>query len=131
MLTGILVGFCVLNPDETINLYGIIPIKTRWIVVGACAIQFFTYGWTNPVVGLMSLAAPGFGVLWVRSGWQYGFGALLPNVSRYAVKRPQLRIVPPKAPKPKDDRFSMRDLNPLEWIAKTQAAQAVREIDER
>src|SRR5690606_22027721 len=31
VLSALLVGFCVVNPDETINLYGFIPIKTRFI----------------------------------------------------------------------------------------------------
>ncbi len=118
VFSGILVAWCALNPDETIHLYGIIPIKARWIAVGVCVIQFFSYGWDNPLVGLMSLAAPGFGVLWVLRGWQYGFGTLLPNVSRHTIKRPPLRLVTPKNPKPKDDRFTLRDLNPLEWFAK-------------
>jgi len=125
VFSGAIVAWCAINPDETIPLYGIIPIRARWIAVGVCAIQFFSYGWSNPIIGLMSLAAPGFAVLWVRNGWQYGFGTLLPNVSRHTIKRPPLkrsplRLVPnaPKTPKPKDDRFTLRDLNPLEWLAK-------------
>jgi len=119
VFAGALVAWCALNPDEAIPLYGIIPIRARWIAVGVCAIQFFSYGWSNPIIGLMSLAAPGFAVLWVQRGWAYSIangplttGAIKPP------RVPRLNLVPAKTPKPKDDRFTLRDLNPFEWLAK-------------
>lgn len=117
VLSALVVGWAMLNPDETINLYGIIPIKSRFIALGIVLITFFTYGWGNPIVGFLALSSCGFAALWARQGWSYGFGTLLPGVARVK-KRPSLRLVPSKTPKPKDDRFTMRDLNPLEMMAK-------------
>jgi hypothetical protein len=80
-------------------------------------VAFETSGWWAVPFALVGCA---LAWLWIRNGWQYGFGTLLPGVSRHQVKRPPLRLVPsqPKTPKPKDDRFTLRDLNPLEMIAK-------------
>lgn len=117
VLAALFVGWATLNPDETINLYGIVPIKSRYLAVGACVIIFFTHGFNNPILGLLALSGCGLAVLWVQNGWQYGMGNLLPGVSRVP-KRPNLRIVPKSAPKPKDDKFSPRDLNPMRLLSK-------------
>lgn len=121
IFAGALVAWCALNPDETIYLYGIIPLKARFLAVGTCLILFFSYGNGNPLVGLMALSAPGFAVLWVLQGWAYrvgantGFNVNLPNPN---FARPNLRLIPNRSTRPKDDRFTIRDLNPLEFFAK-------------
>ncbi|RYG71116.1 rhomboid family intramembrane serine protease, partial [bacterium] len=51
VLAALLVGFCCINPDETINLYGVIPIKTRFIAAGVCVIIFFSLGVGNLFLG--------------------------------------------------------------------------------
>lgn len=120
VLAAILVAFCTLNPDETINIYGIFPLKTRYIAAGVCVIIFFTLGFNSPLVGLAALSGCGFAVLWVKQDWAYRIGQgnfpvtlKVPSVP----KRPNLRIVPPSS-KPKDDQFKPGDLNPARWWKK-------------
>ena len=120
VLWALAVGFCTINPDESINFYGIIPIKTRYIALGICLITFFSFGAGNIFLGLMALVPCGFAVLWVKQDWAYRIGQgnfpvtmKIPHIS----KAPNLRLVPPIS-KPKDDRFSVRDLNPARWLKK-------------
>ena len=119
VFAALLVAFCTLNPDETFNIYGIIPIKTRYIAAGVCVITFFTFGWNNPILGLLALVGCGFAVLWVKQDWAYRIGqGNFPVTMKIpqAPKRPNLRIVPPT--KPRDDRFTARDLSPARWLKK-------------
>jgi membrane associated rhomboid family serine protease len=118
VLSALLVGFCTVNPDETINLYGIIPIKTRYIAAGVCIIIFFTLGYGNPLVGLMALLGCGFAVLWVKQDWAYAIsGGNWPTSAPKIPKRPNLRLVDNKS-RPRDDRFTPKDLSPLRWLAR-------------
>lgn len=117
VLAALLVGWCTLNPDETINLYGIIPLKSRYLAAGGCVIIFFLFGWNNPLIGLMALVGCGFAVLWVKRDWAYGvMNGRAPSLPR--PRKPKLRLVENKNPRPRDDRFTPRDLNPFEWIAR-------------
>lgn len=120
VLAALLVAFCTINPDETINLYGIIPIKTRYIALGVCVIIFFTMGVSNPLVGLMALAGCGFAVWWVKQDFAYRIGqGNFPVTLRVplAPKAPKLRLVPPNS-KPRDDRFTVQNLSPARWLRK-------------
>ncbi|RYG54225.1 hypothetical protein EON80_31930 [bacterium] len=118
VLAALLVGFCCINPDETINLYGVIPIKTRFIAAGVCVIIFFSLGVGNLFLGLMALVGCGFAVLWVKQDWAYQIGrGNFPSPIPSTPKIPKLRLVEPKS-RPRDDRFTPKDLNPLRWLAK-------------
>jgi membrane associated rhomboid family serine protease len=118
VLAALLVGFCTINPDETINLYGIIPIKTRYIAAGICIVIFFSLGFGNPFIGLMALVGCGFAVLWVKQDWAYAVGGgNWPASAPKIPKRPNLRLVDTKS-RPRDDRFTAKDLNPLRWLAR-------------
>ncbi len=120
VLAALLVAFCTINPDETINLYGLIPIKTRYIAAGVCLIIFFSMGWNNPLVGLMALVGCGFAVLWVKQDWAYQIGRGNFPVTMSIPKSPRapkLRLIDNK-PRPRDDRFTPRDLSPLKWLAR-------------
>jgi membrane associated rhomboid family serine protease len=124
VIASLVVCWCMINPDETINLYGIIPIKSRFIAIGIFLIVFFSYGMSNPLNGLLALISCGFAAAWARNGWAYRFAGAnqgygyAPPKKKAKAKVPNLRLVPPVGQKPKDDRFSIRDLNPFEFFAK-------------
>ncbi|PQV63134.1 integral membrane protein (DUF1751) [Abditibacterium utsteinense] len=109
------VAWGMLNAEEQVNLM-FIPMRGIHMAAIAVCYIMFQYAQTNGWLGVpFSLLSCLLAFYWVRNSWQYGFGKLLPGVSRVA-KRPNLRIVPP--PKPKDDRFTPRDLNPSHWLKK-------------
>ncbi|HEX8463347.1 MAG TPA: DUF1751 domain-containing protein [Abditibacterium sp.] len=112
------VAWGMLNAEERVSLY-FIPMRGIHMALIAVLYIMFQYAQGGNWRAVpFALAGCGLSYLWVRNGWQYGMGTLLPHAAVRAAKRPNLRIVPPKSPKPKDDRFTLRDLSPLEWIAR-------------
>lgn len=127
----------LVNAEERVSLY-FIPMRGIHMAIIAVGYVMFQFAGQQPPVAPapngaltrvafetagwwavpFALVGCGLAWLWVRNSWQYGFGTLLPGVASRAARRPNLRIVPPREPKPKDDRFTLRDLNPLEWFAK-------------
>jgi len=113
-ITAMAVAWCMLNPDLEIRLYGIIPILAKWLAVGIVLILLFTYGRQHPLAGIFALSGCAASYYWVRTrAWRdISLYSSMPNYSS-------------RAPKPKrkkrnrrDDDFSIRDLNPLEKIAR-------------
>lgn len=110
--SAFLAAFCLMNPDEIINLYGILPIRTRWILWAEIAILFFNYGYGNPILGVFALSGIGAAWLWLRVlPWSDAF---MPPTARFSPKFPTR---PGKRTR-RDDDFSIRDLNPFERMAR-------------
>ena len=113
-IAALTVAWCMLNPDLEIRLYGIIPILAKYLAVGQCLIILFTYGRQHPLAGLFALSGCAASYWWVRSrAWR--------DISLYS-SMPTYSTRAPKAKQPKrnrrDDDFSLRDLNPLEKMAR-------------
>ena len=114
----------LLNSQEQINFF-FLPLRGIHISMLACAWIIFNYGGMNlgavPFALLGPLAAFGwlkYGVTYQIQSWGDGLipmarPAPRPNNSR---SRPRLKLVPED--KPLDDRFTWKDLNPFEWLAK-------------
>lgn len=118
VLAAMLVGFCCLNPDESMYVY-MIPIRMRFLAAGVCIIIFFSLGFGNPFLGLMAIVGCGFAVLWVKQGWAYAIDTARSPVRAPKIPQaPKLRLVQQKSHRPRDDRFTIRDLNPFEWLAR-------------
>lgn len=119
-LSALIFAWCIINKNEEIRIYGIIPVLGKWLAVAEVLIIFFTHARIHPLLGVFALSGCGAAYLWMQSRawagvnlysnmptWRWGAGA--------APKKPKLKLVPNK---PKDDRFSLRDLNPFEWFAR-------------
>jgi membrane associated rhomboid family serine protease len=110
-LSALIVAWCMLNPNQEIRLYGIIPILAKWLAVGTALIILFTYGRSHFALGLCALVGCAASFWWVRTrAWN--------DVSLYSsmpvAPRPS-RASRPKRPR-RDDDFSWKDLNPIERI---------------
>ena len=66
----------------------------------------------------MALVGCGFAVLWVKQDWAYAVMNGRPPISMPTPRKPKLRLIENKNPRPPDDRFTSRDLNPFEWFAR-------------
>ena len=119
-------AWCCLNPGQEIRVWGIIPVLGKWMAVAEALIIFFTHASPNPLMGVFALMGCGAAFAWVKLRAWDGVDLYQTTPRRWdsdppartLPRRPRLRIVPPKNTKPKDDRFTLRDLNPLEWFAK-------------
>lgn len=128
--SGLLFAWCVLNANEEIRLYGIIPILGKWLAVGEVLIIFFTHAISHPMLGVFALSGCGAALWWTRSRawgnvnlystmptWRWGLGR------RETRAKPRLKLVPKKnarAASPPDDRRARRSFNPLRWWKRRQ-----------
>ncbi len=125
-MSALFFAWCCLNANEEIRIYGIFPVLGKWMAVGEVLIIFFTNSAMHPMMGFFALTGCGAAFAWVkRRAWD-GVNLYQTTPQRWdsdasqrtLPRRPRLRVVPQKPPKPKDDRFTLRDLSPLEWFAK-------------
>lgn len=111
-LAALTVAWCMLNPDLEIRLWGIVPILAKWLAVGEVLIIFFTHARMHPLFGFFALSGCAASYLWVRTrAWSdvhlYSSMPYAPRPKKQKVQRG-----------PRDDKFSMRDLNPFERMAR-------------
>ncbi|HET7462619.1 MAG TPA: rhomboid family intramembrane serine protease [Longimicrobium sp.] len=84
---GMLLAFAMEWPDMEINLFGILPIKARWLVL-ASAIIGFVASVQNGGLGLAHLGAFGTAFLYLKSPWApRAWGEVPP--ARKTSRRPQ------------------------------------------
>lgn len=129
-MSALFFAWCCLNPGQEIRIYGIIPVLAKWMAVGEVLIIFFTHASFHPLMGVFALMGCGAAFWWVKTrAWanvdlyqstpRRWDADAPPIASPHAPpRRPRLKLVPSKPPKPKDDRFTLRDLSPFEWLAK-------------
>lgn len=84
---GMLLAFAVEWPDMEINLFGILPIKAKWLAIAAAAIGFIA-SVQNGGLGLAHLGAFGTAFAFLRSPWApRAWGEVPP--ARKTTRRPQ------------------------------------------
>ena len=126
-IAAIAVTFCLLNPNETISIWGVLPIAAKWLAVVEVVIVFFLYAQQhpNPLTGFFALAGCGAAYLWVRNrAWLdlATYSRMRPSPS-YRPTKEQLYSSGPiprrtsKTQRPPKDDESLR-LNPLERLAR-------------
>lgn len=107
-ISAVTLAWCMLNPNEVIRFNFFIPIKAKWLALLEVIIIFFTYARIHPLMGFFALSGCAASYAWVRyRPWA--------EMGHYTVRR---KPRTPKSVRPKDDRFTLRDLNPIERIAR-------------
>ena len=128
-LAALFIAWCMLNPNLEVRLYGIIPILAKWMALGTVLIILFSYGRIHPLAGVFALSGCAASYWWVRTrAWR--------DIALYSSMPYTPRPIKAKKPKRnrRDDDFSIRDLNPLERIARArrrkQFARLIEEDEE-
>ena len=113
------VAWGLLNAEEQVCIW-FIPMPGIAVSFLGVLLVFFDYGGISPVLIPFALLGCAFAYLWVtRRAWEFrGYAGARKPRGGFGRKQPKLRMVPPRTATPKDDRFSIRDLNPIEWIAR-------------
>jgi membrane associated rhomboid family serine protease len=110
-IAALTLAWCMLNPNEEVRFNFFIPILGKWLALLEVVLIFFMYAGAHPLMGFFALSGCAAAFTWVRyRPWR--------DLGHYTVRRKsRSRIVKPGA-RPRDDRFTWRDLNPLERIAR-------------
>jgi hypothetical protein len=125
-LAALIVAWCMLNPNEEIRIWGIIPILAKWLALGEVLIIFFIYsnfgGRMNLLLGMCALIGCAASFAWVRTrAWHD-----IHLYSSMPVRQPKIK----KKKVRRDDDFSWRDLNPFERIARARRKKQFQRLFE-
>lgn len=99
-LAGVTIAFAMMNPEEVILFFFIIPLKLKYLALIDVAMVLVSYGQTHIILGLFALTGCAASYWYVTSGRMLNFGA-----ARYEDRADIIRI--------KTKRSSTRNLNPL------------------
>jgi hypothetical protein len=69
------VAWCFRNAGQSVNLYGILPIRAPWIAAITAASLLFSYGAVNPLLGLLAVAPLFVAMLFAQNKLPIAFGA--------------------------------------------------------
>ena len=112
-LTALLATWCAINSEETVSVWGVVPLLAKWLGVGAIAILFIYFARANPLIGVAAIAPSGVAWWWAKNrAWRdmSAFSSLgSPRASTRTPKKPS---------RPRDDRPTQKSLNPLERMAR-------------
>lgn len=105
-LAALTIAWCMLNPDQVIRFYFFLPIQAKWLAILEVVIIFFIHARIHPLMGFFALTGCAAAFAWTRfRPWH--------DIAHHT---PRPRAQKPKTPL--DDKFSLRDLNPFERIAR-------------
>lgn len=90
---GMLLAFAVLWPEMEINIWGIIPVKAKWLALFSAVIGFII-SVQNGGFGLAHLGAFGSAFLYLRSPWAPRAWGDLPPPRRAPARKTQRAVVP-------------------------------------
>jgi len=92
-LAGLIVAFCMLNPEQTVMFY-FFPVKAKYVALIVTLLAYFTAG-LGPVLSLFALGGIGAAFLYVRYGRSWGDIDSYGTRPRTASRGPDLRAYPP------------------------------------
>jgi len=112
-LAGVTVAFAMLNPEQQILFFFIIPLKLKYLALLDVGIVLVAYGRANPLLGVMALAGCAYSYWYVR-----GRHALAWN--RGPRRAEVVRVHRRKSP--------LRWLNPLNWFREYRDRKRLRDL---
>ena len=123
VVAGAAVVWGFINSEEQMSLF-FLPMRGIHFAGLAVLYIFFNYamagGWGAVPFALVGCAAAfgwlKYGITYRIQSWDSGLIPMSRPVAHAPRARPKLRLV--SDDKPLDDKWTMRDLNPLEWLAK-------------
>lgn len=106
-LAALMVAWAMIEPEMTMLLFGLLPVKLKWLAAAAAVAVFGFHVQFGLVFGLAALLGLALAARWTPQWSARGFSLVQLST------RPRRRRA-----RPLDDRPTWRRLNPLEWIAR-------------
>jgi membrane associated rhomboid family serine protease len=116
---GLITVFCLLRPDEHIQLYMILPVKARWFLWGLTAISvlYTVAPGGSPVAHTAHLGGILFGFVFVRARWHEDY-VPLPWTGLIEKLKNTTRSRPPVPPKIVSANFRDLDLEDADYVSR-------------
>lgn len=73
LLAALTMAFAMMNPEQQILFFFIIPLKLKYLALITVALVFLGYGRQNPVLGILAFSGCAYAYWYVRSGSQLDF----------------------------------------------------------
>lgn len=111
-LAGVTISFAMLNPEQQILFFFIIPMKLKYLALLDVAIVFIFYATTTPLLGIFALLGCAYAYWYVRPGFLQ-----LPERSRQAQV---VRVY--------NKRGLGYYLNPFKWISEYRRTRKLKKL---
>jgi membrane associated rhomboid family serine protease len=98
-IAGVTVAFGMLNPEQVILLFFVIPLKLKYLALIDAVAVLVTYGMKDPYLGVAALLGCAFSYFYVTRGSRLWFGDRGPDRHKEKIIR----------------LHSRRTINPLRW----------------
>lgn len=72
-LAALTMAFAMMNPEQQILFFFIIPLKLKYLAIITVALVFLGYGRQNPVLGILALSGCAYAYWYVRAGSRLDF----------------------------------------------------------
>jgi len=116
-LAGATVAFAMMNPEQQILFFFVIPMKLKYLALIDAALVLITYGMTSPILGVFALAGCAFSYWYIRPG------ALAWLTERNARDDRVVRVHP--------RRSIMQSLNPFNKMKEKRERDRLRKLFEQ
>lgn len=112
---GVMLAFAMLWPDLPIYIWGIFPVKAKWLVIGLAALSFFSAfgGSADGTAHFAHLGGFAAGFLFIKM--DMATGNPLNKIQRMASRR-RMKVIPGEAPKREEPRARRRDTEVLDEV---------------
>lgn len=121
-------AWAALDPELEFRLYGVLPLRLKWIALITVGFIYFSYGLSTgpmgPIVGLFALAAPAAAFFYVRKLPRLSLGGFRRPADRWA---PDLREDVPRRRR-EEPRERVGGLNPLRRRQEQQEIERLRKL---
>jgi membrane associated rhomboid family serine protease len=115
-VAGVTIAFAMMNPEQQILFFFLIPLKLKYLALLDVALVFVAYGRMSPILGLFALCGCGVSYWYVRFGRNLG-----------AAPRPERRQRVEVVHVYRRERF-LRKLNPLWWLKESRERKRLRDL---
>ena len=113
-LSGVTIAFAMLNPEQQILFFFVIPLKLKYLALLDVGIVLVAYGRANPLLGVMALAGCAYSYWYVRGRRAFAW-------SRGPRRRPEVIRV-------HRGKSALRWLNPLNWYREYRDRKRLRDL---
>jgi membrane associated rhomboid family serine protease len=123
-VASLFIAWAAMDPDQELRIYGVLPVRIKWLAIADVLIIYFTFGFSygavGPIVGLFALAGPAAAWYYVRKMPRLNIGFRAPSPRREPLLRDE--------PRGRERENVNRGFNPLRKRQEQQEIERLRKL---